>query len=88
MEPPAYMKEAREIYDQLMRTADEEKRIQLEQQILKLQAENLTAIGTIMFPPRPVIVKNYVRNFREESNWVFELFYEKCFHIEQVFIEK
>ena len=72
-EPPLEMKRAMDLWDEFQVAMDEDERIEIAQEILKIQAENLWEIGMTGEIPHPIIVKNYFKNVPEKSlySWTF-----------------
>lgn len=61
-EPPAIVKEQRELYRQIETTADPDRQVELMMQLLDISADQFYAIGICLPTGRPSIVKNYFRN--------------------------
>jgi len=70
-EPPADLRKAQEIFDEIKQEPDTEKQKTLFRQILELNKENLWVIGVSTAPPEVVVVKNFFRNVPESavSDW-------------------
>ncbi|MGQ9632429.1 MAG: ABC transporter substrate-binding protein [bacterium] len=70
-EPPPEVKKVIDLYDEILVTVDEKKKIELFHEILRINKENLWVIGVVTNPPFPVVVKNNFRNVPEKalSDW-------------------
>lgn len=66
-EPPAFIRQIQDIYDELKATVDEEQRIALGQEIQSLHDENVWVIGTVTAPFQPVVVSADMINIKEEA---------------------
>jgi peptide/nickel transport system substrate-binding protein len=61
------------LFDQLKATTDPAKQVELGKQIIKLESDNLWAIGTVGAVPSIAVVKNNFRNVPENAvtDWIF-----------------
>lgn len=87
-EPPEEIKELLDAFDELTTTVDNERRAELGKMLARHTAEQLTAIGINMNPPRPVIVSNRLYNVPEDGLWGWDTFLMYAFHPEQFFIRE
>lgn len=75
-EPPEQIKELRGLWEEMVFEVDEDRRIELGQQINAMQAENLWVIGTIGNAPHPIIVNKRLRNVSDEDGyWVWDVIF-------------
>lgn len=70
-EPPQHIKDLQAIWTEILLTTDEAKQEELINQILQAQAENVWAIGVVGPVPKPIIVKTWFRNVKEDCSWSF-----------------
>lgn len=61
-EPPQEIKELFDHYETIVRTTDNQERLEAGKSILESQAENLWVIGTVNSIPRPIVVNNNLKN--------------------------
>jgi peptide/nickel transport system substrate-binding protein len=64
-EPPENIRQLQDLYDQLVVEPDEEARIELGRQILKVHDESVFMIGTVTAPFQPTVKKNNLVNVLE-----------------------
>jgi peptide/nickel transport system substrate-binding protein len=71
--PEGDFAKAQELFDQLKATTDPAKQIEIGKQIVKLNSDNLWAIGTVGAVPSITVVKNNFRNVPENAvtDWIF-----------------
>ncbi len=86
-EPSAEAKQNLERWLKLKVTVDPDEAIQLGQQILQSNAENLWTIGTVGMPPKPVIVRNNLRNVPERGMTAWDNFWGQNYYPEQRFFK-
>lgn len=70
-EPPDYIKELYQTWEDMRTALDEDEHIRLGRELLRFQAENLWAIGTVGIP-QLIVLKNNLRNFPENGVWGFD----------------
>jgi peptide/nickel transport system substrate-binding protein len=61
-EPPAFIKEAMDLYDEYKTTTDPAAQVEIFKQIVRLSTGGLWTIGTAGMDPAPVVVKNNFMN--------------------------
>lgn len=66
-EPPAFIKELQDLYDELAATVDHDERIALGQEIISRHDENVWIIGTVTAPFQPMVVNADMFNVKEEA---------------------
>jgi peptide/nickel transport system substrate-binding protein len=71
-EPPAYLKEVMDLYDQYKSSVDPDEQLEIAKQIVRKSTEGLFVIGTVGMPPGLVIVKDNFHNVMEHhtSDWL------------------
>lgn len=74
VEPPEPMKEARSLFDELLRTVDPDEQERLSDQITDIAAENLWVIGTVEPPPLPVVKNENLHNVPREGIFTWDTF--------------
>ncbi len=87
-EPPTQVAQLIEWYDQVIVESDPDVRDQLTYNILRSQAENLWAIGTIGEAPYPIIVNNAMRNVPTDGFWGWEAQWTTNRDPEQFFFDR
>jgi len=87
-EPPAMVKNMYKMYEELMSTADDARRIAIGKEFGKLQSENLWVIGTVGFAPQPVVIRKNLRNVTETGIYGWDFLFETVYHPEQYFFKK
>ncbi len=87
-EPPPEVKEARQLWEDLLVEPDEELRFDMTQRILELQAENLWVIGAVGQAPFPIIKNKDMKNFSEIGYWGWDTMWSTTFNPEQVFLDR
>lgn len=72
-EPPAAIKQAMELYDELGLTADDDKQLALMMQILDIAADEFYCIGTVLEPNAFGVVTNRMRNVPSilPNSWIY-----------------
>jgi len=72
-EPPAAVKRAMELYNQIGLTADDAEQVDLMMQVLDIAAEEFYCIGTVLEPNAFGIVTNRMRNVPEllPNSWIY-----------------
>ena len=70
--PEGSAAQVQQLYDQFKSTVDPAKQIQIAQQICKIAADDVFAIGTVGMVPSIVVVKNYVQNVPDSAvtDWI------------------
>lgn len=88
-EPPAKIKKLMDIYDQIQVTVDQDKRIELWQEIFDTHSENQWMIGCVGLQPSIVVKKHYVHNVPEKAlaDWSYGAYFGPS-EFYQFFIEK
>ena len=66
-EPTEILSQLQSLYEEMVAAADDETRISIGQEILKIHDENVFMMGTVTTPFRPVVVKNNLRNVMEDT---------------------
>lgn len=56
-------------WDEMRRSIDEDRRLELGKKILRSQAENLWSIGTIGLAPQPIIISDRLHNVPKRGYW-------------------
>ncbi len=71
-EPPAYLKEVMDLYDQYKSSVDADEQLEIAKLIVRKSTEELFVIGTVGMPPGLVIVKDNFHNVMEHhtSDWL------------------
>ncbi len=71
-EPPAFLKEAMDLYDEYKATSDPAAQVEIGKKIVRLSTEGLWTIGTVGMVPGPTVVKNNFMNVPEThtSDWI------------------
>jgi peptide/nickel transport system substrate-binding protein len=87
-EPPPIIKRTLELYELMNETIDEEQQIAYGKELGSILAENLWNFGTVGMIPKPVLVKDYLRNVPEEAMWDWAYMYLDVVHPEQFFIAR
>ena len=87
-EPPTKIKKLRGWWEKMLTEPDEERRIELGKKILKAQAENLWAIGTVGKTFHVVIADKDLHNVPEDGNWAWDTVHGMNLNPEQIFFEK
>jgi peptide/nickel transport system substrate-binding protein len=86
-EPPAEVKEVQALFDAMTVTVDEDERIRIGQEILRLNSENLWNIGNVGEVPIPVILGSNFKNYPEDGYTSFDWLGNHQYHIEQTYFE-
>jgi len=73
IEPPEEVKRNREKWERMRITTNNEERIRLGKEIAESQAENLWEIGVVGRIPKPLIVRNNLRNVVKTSTYTSEV---------------
>ncbi len=69
-EPPDYIKEGQDIFDEIMRTADPQRQMELGQELVRNATENMWVINIAGGMPAPVLVKNNMKNVWADQTYV------------------
>lgn len=86
-EPPPEVRQVQELFDAMKVTVDEDERIRIGTEIMRLNIENLWNIGNVGEVPIPVILgTNYV-NYPEIGYTSFDWLGNHQYHIEQTYFE-
>ncbi len=88
IEPPAVVKKLFQLYETMQITLDQKERIEAGKEIGRIQAEYLWGIGTVALAPRPIIVKNNLRNVSEKGMWAWDWFMNRIDEPSQMFFKK
>jgi peptide/nickel transport system substrate-binding protein len=87
--PPQHIQELQEVWSEILRTVDEEKKVALYHEILQAQADNVWAIGVVGPVPKPIIAKKWFRNVKPDGVWSYHHgYFIGCTKPFQFFIEK
>ncbi|MFW6007470.1 MAG: ABC transporter substrate-binding protein [Halanaerobiales bacterium] len=89
-EPSEEIKEVYGWWEEMQTEPDLDKRIELGKNILRSQAENLWAIGTVGNAPHPVIVGNDIGNAAPggmDYMWAWDNKWSMCTHPEQMYFK-
>jgi peptide/nickel transport system substrate-binding protein len=86
-EPPEDVKQVQALFDQMKVTVDEEERIAIGKEILRLNIENLWNIGNVGEVPIPVILGTNFKNYPEDGFTSFDWLGNHQYHIEQTYFE-
>ncbi|MFW5985898.1 MAG: ABC transporter substrate-binding protein [Halanaerobiales bacterium] len=87
-EPPREIKDLQQTWEEVVSTADEDKRIELGKKILEANAENLWTIGTVGLAPFPMIVSNELKNVPEMGYWGWDNRWSFGYHPETWYLEQ
>jgi peptide/nickel transport system substrate-binding protein len=71
-EPPAFIKEVMDLYDQYKATSDSAAQVEIGKQIVRISTEQLFTIGTVGMVPTPVVVQNNFMNVPDmhTADWI------------------
>lgn len=71
-EPPAFLKEVMDLYDEYKLTTDPAAQVEIGKQIVRLSTEGLWTLGTVGMVPNPVVVKNNFMNVDDNhtADWI------------------
>lgn len=86
-EPPADVKAVQDLFDQMKVTVDEDERIHIGQEIMRLNIEHLWNIGNVGEVPIPVILGSNFINYPVEGYTSFDWLGNHQYHIEQTYFE-
>lgn len=84
-EPPADIKALYELGDKIKITVDPETRVQLGKQLWQAQADRVFMIGTVSYPPKPLIIRENLGNVPEVAEWG-DLWFHR-YHPESLFLK-
>jgi len=87
-EPPKEAKRLLDLWERLKSTTIEAERTRIGKEILKSHAQNLWTIGTVGLTPKPILVKENVRNIPEEGVWGWDFYYGVHYNPEQFFFKQ
>jgi peptide/nickel transport system substrate-binding protein len=87
MEPTGDIRQLQVLYDQLVKEADENKRLELGRQILRLHDKNVWIIGTVQSSFAPVVVSGDLGNVREQSVASYRTLYEAALDLSQLYFK-
>ncbi len=87
-EPPEEVKKNNKRMEEALVTTDEEELIRLGKEILADQADNLYTIGTVGLAPKPMMVKNNLRNVQETGTWEYAYLFLNTYRPEQFFFKE
>lgn len=82
---PKEVRKLFEVTEKVLTTPDEEERVRLGKEILRLHAENLWIIGTVGFAPHPIVVDKDLHNVPEKGHWCWEVQWMTTRDPEQLF---
>ena len=85
--PPADIQQLIDWWTEMTTTLDLERRVWLGRQILRSQAENLWAIGTLGLAPQPVVVHNTLHNVPERGYWGWDNRWTLPYHPETWYLD-
>ncbi|WP_160299986.1 ABC transporter substrate-binding protein [Devosia geojensis] len=86
-EPQGDAKLVQELFDEMQITVDEARRLEIGNEILRINAENLWNIGDVGQVPIPVILGSNLRNYPEEGFTGFSWLGNYNYQIEQTYFE-
>ena len=89
--PPEHVKDLWRTWEDLRRTADPQRRMELGRRIVRNQAENLWGIGTVGGAIKPVVVSHRLNNVtgtEENGLWGWPWLATFLHHPEQFFIKE
>ncbi len=86
-EPTGDVKRVQDLFDEMQVTVDEDRRLEIGTEILRLNIENLWNIGDVGEVPIPVILGTNFRNYPEEGYTSFDWLGNYHYHIEQTYFE-
>jgi len=86
-EPTGDVLTVQNLFREMQTTIDEDERIRIGQEILRLNIENLWNIGDVGEVPIPIILGDNFRNYPEEGFTSFDWLGNHQYHIEQTFFE-
>ncbi len=86
-QPPEAVVRVQALFDEMKVTVDEDRRIEIGQEILRLNAENLWNIGDVGEVPIPVILGSNFRNYPEQGYTSFDWLGNHQYQIEQTYFE-
>ncbi|MGZ0147037.1 ABC transporter substrate-binding protein [Kribbella sp. WER1] len=87
MEPTGDFLKLQQLYDELVTTADDAKRLDLGHQILHLHDQNVWIIGTVGTPFQPLIAAGDLKNVRPDAIASFRTHYENASSPEQMYFD-
>jgi peptide/nickel transport system substrate-binding protein len=87
LEPTGDFRTLQTLYDELVITADDAKRLDLGHQILRLHDQNVWIIGTVGTPFQPLISAGDLRNVRPDAIASFRTHYENASTPEQMYFD-
>ena len=86
-EPPEEVKQVQALFDQMKVTVEEEERIEIGKEILRINSENLWNIGNVGEVPIPVILGANFMNYPEDGFTSFDWLGNYQYPIEQTYFE-
>ncbi len=87
MKPEGEIRQLQVLYDELKQTADDQARLQIGQEVLKLHDKNVWIIGTVKPPFTPVVVSEDLGNVREKAVASFRTHYEAAMDLSQLYFK-
>ncbi|MBN1564184.1 MAG: hypothetical protein JXA10_10110, partial [Anaerolineae bacterium] len=71
-EPPAFIKEVMDLYDQYKASTDPAEQVEIGKKIVRISTEQLFTVGTVGMVPNPVVVKNNFMNVPDThtADWI------------------
>ena len=87
-EPPPKIMQLLDWWTEMTTTLDEDRRLWLGRQILRSQAQNLWAIGTLGLAPQPVVVHNTLHNVPERGYWGWDNRWSLPYHPETWYLSR
>jgi peptide/nickel transport system substrate-binding protein len=87
-EPPREAKRLLQLWEKMLTTTNEAQRISLGKEILRSQAKNLWTIGTVGLTPKPILVRENLRNIPEKGLYAWDFYYGVHYNPEQFFFKQ
>ncbi len=87
-EPPETIKRLQYLYDTMKTAFDDQERIQMGKEVMRIHAENVYNIGAVGAIPLPVIVNSALGNVPEKLYYGWDSFFGAYVHPEQFFFKQ
>lgn len=87
VEPPAVIKNIMAMYDKFVLTPDDNERLEIGKEIIRISAENIWMIGTVGIAPSILIKKDYFRNVPDNALYEYIMQHITHTQAEQYFIK-
>ncbi|MEQ7128326.1 ABC transporter substrate-binding protein [Actinopolymorpha sp. B11F2] len=87
MKPDGEIRQLQVLYDELVQQADDDQRLALGQQILKLHDKNVWIIGTVQSAFAPVVVSADMGNVRDDAVASYRTLYEAAMDLSQLYFK-